>query len=178
MINRKLSKNAWVSRYAGGTISRTPSNSALPTSHSWWVSLKIVFELCIFFVISVNPSKGGIRKYVFWCCVCGGLATILGSLFLAVYFLLRSYTSTLGYFETIPTFVPAAMVSCLFIVLYCFILQKKYLFLMQLILTGLCVISLARRKNRYSYLVNVTFVVNTTYFTVVHFRLKCVVYAV
>lgn len=80
-----------------------------------------------------NNNGGGIRKYVFWCCACGGLATILGALFLAVYFLLRSYTSTLGYFETIPTFVPATM----------------------LILTGLCVISLARRKNRYSYLIKV-----------------------
>ncbi|XP_066154293.1 uncharacterized protein [Euwallacea fornicatus] len=76
------------------------------------------------------PPSGGVRKYVFWCCACGGLATILGALFLAVYFLLRTYTSTLGYFETIPTFVPATM----------------------LILTGLCVMSLARRKNRYSYL--------------------------
>ncbi|CAG9860764.1 unnamed protein product [Phyllotreta striolata] len=81
-----------------------------------------------------SPHGGsGIRKYVFWCCACGGLSTILGALFLAVYFLLRSYTSTLGYFETIPTFVPATM----------------------LILTGLCVISLARRKNRYSYLIKV-----------------------
>ncbi|XP_018327733.1 homeobox protein 2 isoform X2 [Agrilus planipennis] len=82
---------------------------------------------------SANPSGGGIRKYVFCCCACGGIATILGALFLAVYFLLRSYTSTLGYFETIPTFVPATM----------------------LILTGLCVMSLARRKNRYSYLIKV-----------------------
>ncbi|KAB0804276.1 hypothetical protein PPYR_01246 [Photinus pyralis] len=80
-----------------------------------------------------STTGGGIRKYVFWCCACGGLATILGALFLAVYFLLRSYTSTLGYFETIPTFVPATM----------------------LILTGLCVICLARRKNRYSYLIKV-----------------------
>ncbi|CAH1117348.1 unnamed protein product [Phaedon cochleariae] len=80
-----------------------------------------------------TPSHGGIRKYVFWCCACGGLATILGALFLAVYFLLRSYTSTLSYFETIPTFVPATM----------------------LILTGICVMSLARRKNRYSYLIKV-----------------------
>nr|CAH7760227.1 unnamed protein product [Callosobruchus chinensis] len=82
---------------------------------------------------SPNASSGGIRKYVFWCCVCGGLSTVLGALFLAVYFLLRSYTSTLGYFETIPTFVPATM----------------------LILTGICVMSLARRKNRYSYLIKV-----------------------
>lgn len=67
-----------------------------------------------------NPNSGGIRKYVFWCCACGGLATILGALFLAVYFLLRSYTSTLGYFETIPTFVPATMVIFkLFTLLLC-----------------------------------------------------------
>lgn len=65
----------------------------------------------LIFPISANPNTGGIRKYVFWCCACGGLATVLGALFLAVYFLLRSYTSTLGYFETIPTFVPATMVS-------------------------------------------------------------------
>ncbi|XP_072391707.1 uncharacterized protein [Diabrotica undecimpunctata] len=83
--------------------------------------------------ISNHGGGGGIRKYVFWCCACGGLSTILGALFLAVYFLLRSYTSTLGYFETIPTFVPATM----------------------LMLTGICVMSLARRKNRYSYLIKV-----------------------
>jgi hypothetical protein len=65
----------------------------------------------LFYSLVANPSHSGIRKYVFWCCVCGGLATILGTLFLAVYFLLRSYTSTLGYFETIPTFVPATMVN-------------------------------------------------------------------
>ncbi|XP_060531708.1 uncharacterized protein LOC132705112 isoform X2 [Cylas formicarius] len=76
-------------------------------------------------------AGGGVKKYVFCCCACGGLATILGALFLTVYFLLRMYTTTLGYFETIPTFVPATM----------------------LILTGLCVISLARRKNRHSYLI-------------------------
>ena len=32
-------------------------------------------------------------------------------MFLAVYFLLRSYTSTVGYFETVPPFVPATLVS-------------------------------------------------------------------
>lgn len=85
------------------------------------------------FVSAVNHSSGGgIRKYVFWCTVCGGFAAVLGALFLAVYFMLRSYTSTLGYFETVPTFVPATM----------------------LILTGICVMSLARRRNRYSYLVS------------------------
>ncbi|KAL1501181.1 hypothetical protein ABEB36_006561 [Hypothenemus hampei] len=82
---------------------------------------------------AAHPPSSGLTKYVFWCCACGGLTTILGALFLGVYFLLRSYTSTLGYFETIPSFVPAAM----------------------LILTGLCVISLSSKKNRYSYLIKV-----------------------
>ncbi|TMW47482.1 hypothetical protein DOY81_007433 [Sarcophaga bullata] len=72
-----------------------------------------------------------IKKYVIWCLVCGGFSCILGLLFLGVYFLLHSYTITVGNFETVPTFVPATL----------------------LILTGLCVMSLARRRNRYSYLV-------------------------
>lgn len=54
---------------------------------------------------------GGLRKYVFLCAACGGLSSLLGILFLAVYFLLRSYTSSLVYFETVPTYVPASMVS-------------------------------------------------------------------
>lgn len=48
---------------------------------------------------------------MFLCTACGGLAVLLGILFLAVYFMLRSYTSSLNYFETVPTYVPAAMVS-------------------------------------------------------------------
>ncbi|XP_044739237.1 transcription factor mef2A isoform X2 [Chrysoperla carnea] len=83
---------------------------------------------------SSHHHHNGIKKYVFWCCACGGLSTIIGALFLAVYFMLRSYTSTLTYFETIPTFVPATM----------------------LMLTGLCVMSLARRRNRFSYLIKVS----------------------
>jgi hypothetical protein len=47
---------------------------------------------------------------VFLCTACGGLAVLLGALFLTVYFMLRSYTSSLNYFETVPTYVPAAMV--------------------------------------------------------------------
>lgn len=56
-------------------------------------------------------QRSGIRKYVVWCLICGGLSCILGIMFLGVYFLVRSYTSTIGYFETVPTFVPATLVS-------------------------------------------------------------------
>ncbi|PNF28678.1 hypothetical protein B7P43_G07882 [Cryptotermes secundus] len=45
--------------------------------------------------------------------------------------MLRSYTSSLNYFETVPTYVPAAM----------------------LIVTGLIVMCLAGRRNRYGYLI-------------------------
>ncbi|KAH8395256.1 hypothetical protein KR222_004395 [Zaprionus bogoriensis] len=74
----------------------------------------------------------GIKKYVVWCLICGGFSCLLGVLFLGVYFLLHSYTITVGNFETVPTFVPATL----------------------LILTGVCIMSLARRRNRYSYLVS------------------------
>jgi hypothetical protein len=47
---------------------------------------------------------------VFLCAACGGMSSLLGILFLAVYFMLRSYTSSLVYFETVPTYVPASMV--------------------------------------------------------------------
>ncbi|XP_057656834.1 uncharacterized protein LOC130894209 isoform X1 [Diorhabda carinulata] len=80
-----------------------------------------------------SHSGGGLRKYVICCCISGSVTILIGVLFLAVYFLLRSYTSTLVYFETVPTFVPATM----------------------LILTGICVMSLAKRKNRYSFLIKI-----------------------
>ncbi|KAE8736877.1 hypothetical protein FOCC_FOCC017667 [Frankliniella occidentalis] len=73
---------------------------------------------------------GGLRKYVFLCAACGGASALLGVLFLAVYFILRSYTSSLVYFETVPTYIPASM----------------------LLSTGLVVMCLARRRNRYSFL--------------------------
>jgi hypothetical protein len=60
---------------------------------------------------SAPHASVGIRKYVIWCLVCGGFSCLLGIMFLGVYFLLRSYTSTVGYFETVPTFVPATLVS-------------------------------------------------------------------
>ncbi|XP_049540540.1 uncharacterized protein LOC125954370 isoform X2 [Anopheles darlingi] len=80
------------------------------------------------------PIPSGVRKYVIWCLICGGISSLLGVLFLGIYFLLRSYTSTVGYFETVPTFVPATL----------------------LMLTGICIMSLARRRNRYSYLIKLS----------------------
>ncbi|KAK9886652.1 hypothetical protein WA026_017573 [Henosepilachna vigintioctopunctata] len=80
-----------------------------------------------------SANSGESKKYVFCCTVCGGLVTILGSLFLTVYFLLRSLTSTLNYFETIPTFVPASM----------------------LIFTGILIMILSKRKYRNNYLIKV-----------------------
>lgn len=68
----------------------------------------------IFSFFSV-PHPPGVRKYVIWCLICGGILCLIGVMFLAVYFLLRSYTSTVGYFETIPPFVPSTLVSKKFI---------------------------------------------------------------
>ncbi|XP_017480456.1 PREDICTED: uncharacterized protein LOC108369778 isoform X2 [Rhagoletis zephyria] len=82
----------------------------------------------------VHRHGAGIKKYVVWCLICGGFSCLLGILFLGVYFLLHSYTITVGNFETVPTFVPATL----------------------LILTGICIISLARRRNRYSYLIKLS----------------------
>jgi len=45
------------------------------------------------------------RKYVLLCAACGGLAIVLGSLFAVLYVVLRSYTSSLHYFETVPSYV-------------------------------------------------------------------------
>jgi len=82
---------------------------------------------------TAHRHGAGIKKYVVWCLICGGFSCLLGVLFLGVYFLLHSYTITVGNFETVPTFVPATL----------------------LILTGICIMSLARRRNRYSYLVRI-----------------------
>lgn len=86
-----------------------------------------------------------------WCLICGGFSCLLGVLFLGVYFLLHSYTITVGNFETVPTFVPATLVSTS---IYSIIIFSTNPFLFQLILTGVCIMSLARRRNRYSYLVS------------------------
>ncbi|KAL0267874.1 UNVERIFIED_CONTAM: hypothetical protein PYX00_010023 [Menopon gallinae] len=84
--------------------------------------------------VLLAPSRScwasGLRKYVFLCTACGSLSILLGTLFLTVYFMLKSYTSSLNHFETIPTYVPSGM----------------------LIATGFLIICLACRKNRNSFL--------------------------
>ncbi|XP_041986271.1 uncharacterized protein LOC121738346 isoform X2 [Aricia agestis] len=73
------------------------------------------------------------RKYAWWCCGCGALAAALGGLLAAQHILLRAYTASPQHLETVPAAVPAAM----------------------LVLTGVCIMSLARRRNRYSYMIKV-----------------------
>ncbi|XP_065340792.1 uncharacterized protein LOC135940053 isoform X2 [Cloeon dipterum] len=82
---------------------------------------------------STQCWSSALRKYVILCTACGGMAALLGALFLLVHFVLRAHTSSLHYFETVPTYVPATMLT----------------------LTGLAVMGFARRKNRYSYLIKV-----------------------
>lgn len=75
--------------------------------------------------------KSWTKKYVILCCICGGTAVMLGVVFIIIYFTLHFYTSSLQYFETIPTYAPAVV----------------------LIITGLLVMCFARRRNRYAYLI-------------------------
>lgn len=60
-----------------------------------------------------NPCS---KKYVMLCAACGGLAIILGSLFAVLYVVLRSYTSSLHYFETVPSYVASVSVKHIFVV--------------------------------------------------------------
>jgi hypothetical protein len=50
-------------------------------------------------------------KYCLLCTICGSAATILAGIFLVVAALFRYYTTSLLYFETVPTYVPAILVS-------------------------------------------------------------------
>lgn len=77
--------------------------------------------------------KSWTKKYVILCCLCGGTAVLLGLVFLVIYFVLSHYTTSLHYFETIPTYAPALV----------------------LIVTGLLVTCFARRRNRYAYLIKI-----------------------
>ncbi|XP_028156656.1 uncharacterized protein LOC114350177 isoform X2 [Ostrinia furnacalis] len=78
-----------------------------------------------------NDTSCRRRKYAWWCVGCGALAAALGGLLAAQHILLRAYTASPQHLETVPAAVPAAM----------------------LVLTGVCIMSLARRSNRYSYMV-------------------------
>jgi len=50
-------------------------------------------------------------KYCILCTVCGSAATILAAIFLVVAALFRYYTTSIHYFETVPTYIPAVLVS-------------------------------------------------------------------
>ncbi|XP_072937761.1 uncharacterized protein [Epargyreus clarus] len=85
--------------------------------------------------VGCNGNETGCRrrKYAWWCVGCGALAAALGGLLAAQHILLRAYTASPQHLETVPAAVPAAM----------------------LVLTGVCIMSLARRRNRYSYMIKV-----------------------
>ena len=51
-------------------------------------------------------------KYCLLCTICGSAATILAGIFLVVAVLFRYYTTSIYYFETVPTYIPAILVSC------------------------------------------------------------------
>ncbi|XP_012230949.1 uncharacterized protein [Linepithema humile] len=81
-----------------------------------------------------HTGEGGCcKKYVVLCCLCGGLSTAVGSLFLAVHAILSAHTASLALFETVPSYIPGIM----------------------LIVMGLFTIMLARRKHRYGLLMKV-----------------------
>ncbi|CAG0887122.1 unnamed protein product [Darwinula stevensoni] len=50
------------------------------------------------------------RKYVVLCVSCGVASVILAGLYVAVHLVLRAHTHSLHYFETVPSYVPAAVV--------------------------------------------------------------------
>ncbi|GFR22987.1 uncharacterized protein TNCT_573621 [Trichonephila clavata] len=78
--------------------------------------------------------KAWMKKYVIACLVCGGLSISHGIVFIVIYLLLRSYTSSLQFFETIPTYVPGVV----------------------FIITGLILMCFAKRRNRYTFLLKMT----------------------
>ena len=51
-----------------------------------------------------------LQKYVILTIISGTLSVILGSLFITIYFIVRNTTSSLHYFETLPTYIPGIAV--------------------------------------------------------------------
>lgn len=73
------------------------------------------------------------KKYVLMCGLCGGLCLALGIMYIVIFFLLDRYTTSLHYFQTMPTWVPS----------------------IPLLVTGTLISSFARRGNRNNYLVKI-----------------------
>lgn len=84
-------------------------------SSPYYVFIHIYTSLILFFfsphVASNSNCNPCSKKYVMLCAACGGLAIILGSLFAVLYVVLRSYTSSLHYFETVPSYVASVSVN-------------------------------------------------------------------
>lgn len=51
------------------------------------------------------------QKYVLLTVICGTLSIILGVLFITIYFIVRNTTTSLHYFETIPTYIPGVAMT-------------------------------------------------------------------
>ena len=51
-----------------------------------------------------------LQKYVLLTIISGALSVILGSLFITIYFVVRNTTTSLHYFETLPTYIPGVTV--------------------------------------------------------------------
>ncbi|XP_015928886.1 uncharacterized protein [Parasteatoda tepidariorum] len=80
-----------------------------------------------------NSGRGWMKKYVIACLVCGGLSIAHGIVFVIIYLLLRSYTSSLQFFETIPTYVPGIVFIITGLILTCFIKRRnRYAFLIKM----------------------------------------------
>ncbi|CAG2116084.1 unnamed protein product, partial [Medioppia subpectinata] len=71
------------------------------------------------------------HKYIALCLLCGTVSTLIGSLIVIIYAMIRSNTSSLQYFETIPSYIVAIL----------------------LIFNGLLVTSFAKSKLRFALLV-------------------------
>merc|ERR1719471_2724381 len=52
------------------------------------------------------------QKYVLLTIISGSLSIVLGSLFITIYFIVRNTTSSLHYFETLPTYIPGIAMTC------------------------------------------------------------------
>ncbi|GFT18097.1 uncharacterized protein NPIL_318652 [Nephila pilipes] len=82
-----------------------PRNSSNNSDAPWW--------------------KAWMKKYVIACLVCGGLSISHGIVFIVIYLLLRSYTSSLQFFETIPTYVPGVVFIITGLILMCFAKRRN-----------------------------------------------------
>lgn len=106
----------------------TPCGEARDVTMKPWFRLLSLYMHMTFYAGSSSGVDGGncspcSKKYVLLCAACGGLAVVLGSLFAVLYVVLRSYTSSLHYFETVPSYV--ASVSVCFPPPCWFCLKKK-----------------------------------------------------